>query len=105
MTFIHTVVRITTKLSNGIEVSSVKGDQKWGWDYDKTTWKYLDETVIFDEDGGPGEWHTDGVGTFDAHDSVVATLEYSTGAKRLEKNQTTTVYYDHECDTVSQEGK
>lgn len=112
----HTLITITTTLSKGYVVTSVGGRTKWGGEAtnDGTegltwTWKSFDETSIVDYDGGPGDQWEESVGPFGAHDAVVASLEFTTGAKIIQREQITTVTYDHEtdndCVTVTQEGK
>lgn len=101
----RTLITLTTYLTNGDIVTSQKGQRKMGWPKGRPIWKSVDYTHIYDLDGGPDELHKTEVGSFDAHDAVVATLVSITGAKHWERTQVTTVCYDNECDTVSQEGE
>lgn len=101
----RTLITLTTYLTNGDIVTSQKGWRKTGWLKGEAVWESLDYTRIYDLDGGPGEGHKVEVGTFDAHETVVATLKATTGAKNWERTQVTTVSYGNECDTVSQEGE
>lgn len=88
-------VRVVTTLSNDMVVSSVKGinlvptveGAYW------TSGQIMNETVIFD-DSQPGILQSEIVGFFDDHLTVVSSIEFTTGSKRLHTVTTTTVHHE-----------
>lgn len=90
-----TFVQIVTKLSNGIEVSSIKGGQLSKWD---GSIQYFDETCVFydviADKWGERHSYNEVTGAFDEHDAIVKTLCHAWETRVLKREQTTTTTHD-----------